>query len=647
MNVITSRLPLRDSRARLPRSLARLGVLNGVLGAALVGAGVASYFAVAGTGAAPAAIRTATVQRGVVLSTTSATGTLQAAQELSVGFTSAGTITSVDVKPGERVKQGHLLGRVDPTTAQQQLQQAQASLATAQAQYAQTVTGETAQQRKQDALSVTQAKQALANAQATQKQDAKQSAASKTQATNALRTDQGQEKVDLYQQSKDRATYATEDAANAAIANDKAQLAADQSGQQTDSQRQFDLQAQENSDNNQLSADQTNLTAAQAAHNNAAISQYTNAVADDKSAVQSDQAALNSLQKTMNADSYAISQDNTTLTNDQGVLTAQQNDAKAIQADEAKIASDRQALNNATLSAAATAARDAQTVSSSRLSVTSALAAVAVKQAPPTAAALSAASAGVVGAQVAVATAQKALADTELRAPIAGTVASVAGKIGTAESGGGSSAVSTSSSSSSSTGTGTGSGSSGFVTLTGITGMQLVAGFAETDTAKLRVGQAATVTIDALPTTELAAHIIAIDGTATSSSGVVTYNVTFALDRTETGLKPGMTGNVDVVISETDNVLHVPTAAVHGSGANATVTVLRNGKQVSVPVVAGLQGDSSTAILSGLKANQSVVLPSVSIASTGTTGATGRTGAGAATGRTGGGAAFFGGGLGG
>ena len=177
--------------------------------------------------------------------------------------------------------------------------------------------------------------------------------------------------------------------------------------------------------------------------------------------------------------------------------------------------------------------------------------------------------------------------------------------------------------------------------------MQLVAGFAETDAVKLQVGQAATVTADALPTTQLAAHVIAVNGTATSSSGVVTYNVTFALDRTESGLKPGMTGNVDVVVGEADNVLHVPTAAVHGSGANATVTVLQNGKQVSVPVVAGLAGDSSTAILSGLKANQSVVLPSVTISSTGTTGVTGRTGTGATTGRTGGGPALFGGGIGG
>lgn len=646
MNVITSRLPAVRGRRAIPRAFRSLGLLNGLMGAALIGAGIGSYLVVAGTSTPAAAVRTATVTRGVVLSTTSATGTLQAAKELNVGFTGAGTITSIDVKPGQLVKQGQLLGRIDSITAQQALQQAQASLATAEAQYEVTLTGETAQQRKQDALSVTQAKDALANAKATRRQDARQSAASVAQSTSSLRTDQGQEKVDLYQQSKDRATYATQDAANAAIANDKTQLAADQTKQQSDSQHQFDLQAQENADNNQLSADQTSLTAAQTAHNNAGIAQYTAAIANDKSAVESDQASLTSLQKTQNADSYAISQDNTTLTNDQAALTGLQNDAKTIQADEAKIASDRSALNNAKMSAASGTARDAQTVASDELSVKSARVGIAVKQAPPTAAALAAANASVVNARVNVTTAEKAVSDTELRAPIAGTVASVNGTVGTAESGGGSSAVSSSSSASGSSG---GGSSTGLVTLTGINGMQLVAGFAETDTAKLRVGQPATVTVDALPTTELAAHIIAIAGIATSTSGVVTYNVTFALDRSEPGLKSGMTGNVDVVVGEADNVLHVPTAAVRGSGAAATVTVLQAGKQVSVPVVAGLQGDSSTAILSGLKANESVVLPSVSLATTGSTGfgTTGTTGSTTGAGRRGGGAAFFGGGFGG
>ena len=637
MNVITSRLPHGAAAGRFPR----LGILNGILGAALAGAGIASYLVVAGTSTAPAAVRTATAQRGVVLSTTSATGTLQAAQELDVGFTTAGTVTSVDVKPGERVRRGQLLGRIDSTTASQALQQAQASLASAQAQYAQTLTGETAQQRRQDALSITQAKQSLANAKATARQDGRQSAASITQATNALRTDQGQEKVDMYQQSKDRAVYATEALAQAAIAADQAQLASDQATQQADAQHQYDLQAQQNADNNQLTADQALLSAAQTAKNNAQISEYTNAVAADRSAVASDQAALNALSKTQNADGYAITQDNSKLGSDQSASTALQNDTKTIRADEAKIAADRQSLANARMTADTTTARDAQTVAGDRLALTNARAGVAVKQAPPTAAALAAARASVVNAQIGVQTAQRALEDTALRAPIAGTVAAVNGMVGTAASGGGNANAAVTSSSS---GSGSGGASTGFVTLTGITGMQLVAGFAETDTAKLRVGQPATVTVDALPTTELAAHIIAIDGTATSSSGVVTYNVVFALDRTEPGLKSGMTANVDVVVGEADNVVNVPTAAVTGTGQNAFVTVLRSGKQVRVPVVAGLQGDSSTAILGGLGAGQQVVLPQVVISSSSTGSNTGG-GGGVNFGGLGGGgrARFFGG----
>ena len=185
------------------------------------------------------------------------------------------------------------------------------------------------------------------------------------------------------------------------------------------------------------------------------------------------------------------------------------------------------------------------------------------------------------------------------------------------------------------------------MTLTGLQGMQVLAPFAETDVVNIQPGQAATVTVDALPNKQLAAHLLSVSDVASSSSSVVTYSAIFAFDRSEPNLKPGMTANVDVVTGEADNVLHVPTAAVRGSGANATVTVLQNGKQTSVPVVVGLQGDSSTAILSGLKVNETVVLPSVSISASSTSGTSGTTTTGF-TGRGGGGGGFGGfGGLGG
>ena len=134
-----------------------------------------------------------------------------------------------------------------------------------------------------------------------------------------------------------------------------------------------------------------------------------------------------------------------------------------------------------------------------------------------------------------------------------------------------------------------------------------------------------------------------------SVSNVVTYNVTFALLGTNAKLKPGMTADVEVVTAERDNALHVPTTAVTGSGPNASVTVLRNGKQVVTPVVAGLKGDDATEITSGLQAGDTVVLPTLNITGLGSsassTAATGAGGRFRAAGLAGGG--FGGGGFGG
>jgi membrane fusion protein, macrolide-specific efflux system len=119
--------------------------------------------------------------------------------------------------------------------------------------------------------------------------------------------------------------------------------------------------------------------------------------------------------------------------------------------------------------------------------------------------------------------------------------------------------------------------------------------------------------------------VIAIDTTGTTSSGVVQYTVTLALDRTVAGLKPGMSANATVTTAERDNVLNVPNAAVTGAGSNATVKVLTNNVQRTVNVVAGLKGDSTTEVESGLTAGQQVVTSSgvAAVTGSGTTGTAG------------------------
>ncbi len=82
----------------------------------------------------------------------------------------------------------------------------------------------------------------------------------------------------------------------------------------------------------------------------------------------------------------------------------------------------------------------------------------------------------------------------------------------------------------------------------------------------------------------------------TSTSGVVSYDVTFQLDQLASGLKPGMSATAEVVVKQAEGV-NVPTTAITAD----TVTVVRGGKQVRQRVVTGLAGNSSTIVLSGLQ----------------------------------------------
>jgi len=154
------------------------------------------------------------------------------------------------------------------------------------------------------------------------------------------------------------------------------------------------------------------------------------------------------------------------------------------------------------------------------------------------------------------------------------------------------------------------------------------------------------VTVEALEGRKLAAHVSEVAILSTSNSGVVSYDVTFQLDQMESGLKPGMSATAEVVVKQAEGI-NVPTTAITAD----TVTVVRGGQHVRQRVVSGLAGNSSTIILSGLKAGETIVLPSTATSTTGSSssarrgGLLGGAGGGfAGGGLGGGGAAFFRGG---
>jgi membrane fusion protein, macrolide-specific efflux system len=682
---------LSDLAGRLPRRAApAIRTTNIILLALVAGLGVAAYLALRTTASvATATPRTSPVARGVVLSSVSASGTVQAATDLSVGFLTSGRVTEIDVKAGQKVAKGQVLGKLDSTDATAAVKQAEASLATAKANLAQAKSGETPQQKAADALSVvqskaqvTQAETALKSARAQLKTDdastsqsvaTAKSSAAVTQAQKQLKADQGNLAAAVAKQKADKAkltingtTYATADAAVNAMTNvvnqDKAQ-------QQADTQTNYDLQAQQTTDQQKLASDQTSQKNASTADQ----AYWQGQVNNDQATVNADALKVQQMAKVLNAIQYQLAQDQGTLQTLQTLQTTLTQDASSIQSYESKIVSDNNGISSAKTqrtgqvqsaqsARTSTLAKDKQAivqaqqqVSSAKLSVKSTAANNAVKSTTPPAT-LAQDSAQVLQAQVSLASAQRTLGQIVLRAPAAGTVSAVGGVLGQSVSGGGTSANASSASSAStgssaggasSTSTSSSSSSSAFVTLVNLQGLQVTASFSESDAVKIQLGQAGTITVSALPNKELAAHVVAIDTAGTSSSGVVTYTVTMALDRTVTGLKPGMSANASVTTGERDNVLNVPNAAVTGSGSSATVKVLKNGVQSTVNIVAGLKGDSSTEIMSGLTAGQQVVTSSGVVATAGAGAAAGTTRPGGAAGLGGGGFAGGGGGGGG
>jgi hypothetical protein len=97
------------------------------------------------------------------------------------------------------------------------------------------------------------------------------------------------------------------------------------------------------------------------------------------------------------------------------------------------------------------------------------------------------------------------------------------------------------------------------------------------------------------------------------TSNVVTYDVTVRLIKPPSSVRNGMTADASITVATKSNVLELPSAAITTTGAASTVSVLQNGNQTTARVTTGLVGTSTTEILSGIKAGDVIVEPTVSV----------------------------------
>ncbi len=139
----------------------------------------------------------------------------------------------------------------------------------------------------------------------------------------------------------------------------------------------------------------------------------------------------------------------------------------------------------------------------------------------------------------------------------------------------------------------------------------------EADVAKLRRKQKATITADAMPGKRFSGSVLRIAPQGTVESNVTVFEVVVAVDeKGSRALKPQMSANVDVLVEERLNVLIVPQRAlkrVARSGGKKRrrprgyVVILADGKKQPVRVGRIVSGRAE--ILSGLKENDRIQEP--------------------------------------
>ncbi len=143
---------------RRPSRRLTLYIVLGALAAAAIVLGLNEIYGFFNSPSASVGVqRTATVTRGVVQSSVTASGNVGVARSAAANFSTSGTVTSVSVRVGHPVGIGKELAALDPTSAQAALDASKANLAQAQSTLAAAESGPTAEQQAANSSSLQQA----------------------------------------------------------------------------------------------------------------------------------------------------------------------------------------------------------------------------------------------------------------------------------------------------------------------------------------------------------------------------------------------------------------------------------------------------------------------------------------------------------
>ncbi|MFH1758982.1 MAG: efflux RND transporter periplasmic adaptor subunit [Patescibacteria group bacterium] len=141
----------------------------------------------------------------------------------------------------------------------------------------------------------------------------------------------------------------------------------------------------------------------------------------------------------------------------------------------------------------------------------------------------------------------------------------------------------------------------------------------EIDVAKIKIGQPATLTFDAVEEATLTGKVFEIDTLGAASQGVVTYGVKIAFDTQDDRIKPGMTTDVAIIVDKKMGVVIIPNAAVQANNNQTFVETLQNGTSQQIPITVGISNDLYTEVVSGLEEGAEVITATIDNSATGAT----------------------------
>lgn len=237
-----------------------------------------------------------------------------------------------------------------------------------------------------------------------------------------------------------------------------------------------------------------------------------------------------------------------------------------------------------------TAALEAQrsAVSAAESAVNNAEAALALKKAQARPADVAAAEAGVLSARAQLAAAAAQFENTIVRSPSNGTVTKVDIKVGEQAT-----------------------ALKPVIVVQDVGSLYVEVNISEANIAQITAGQVVTYTFDALgPDKIVSGMVTTIDPASTVVSGVVNYKVTASVG--EAGqVKPGMTANMSILVSNRPAVLAVPQRSIIEKDSKKYVRVITDAKKqvyTETEVTTGLEADGGLVeVLKGLTEGQEIV----------------------------------------